>query len=314
MSQQQNRVTGITAPLVKGSQNQLARLAREAWKSRILYLLLVPTIFGMILFQYYPALRAFWGSFQSWDGRRAHFIGMYNYEYFFRDPRLIQSWINVAQFLIFNVISLSAPLLVAYLIYRLPNDRHRYLYRVLVVVPVIVPGFVFIVLWRWLFSLDGGINLILRAIGINSRTIWLGNGDTALYSLMFMGFPWVDSFTMLIFLAGFMTIPREILDAAAVDGASGLRRFWHVELPSIRGQVKVLIMLTFIGTIQDFGRSLFLTKGGPGWSTMVPGLRMYYSFTQDADYGYASAIGVTLFVIIFILTLINQRYVKGGDA
>jgi ABC-type sugar transport system permease subunit len=220
----------------------------------------------------------------------------------------------VAQFLVFNVISLSAPLLVAYLIYRLPNDRHRYLYRVLVVVPVIVPGFVFIVLWRWLFSLDGGINLVIRAFGISSRTIWLGNGDTALYSLMFMGFPWVDSFTMLIFLAGFMTIPREILDAAAVDGASGWRRFWHVELPSIRGQIKVLVMLTFIGTIQDFGRSLFMTKGGPGWSTMVPGLRMYYAFTQDADYGYASAIGVTLFVIIFILTLINQRYVKGGDA
>jgi raffinose/stachyose/melibiose transport system permease protein len=288
-------------------------LLQQIWQNRILYLLLFPTIFGMILFNYYPALRAFWGSFQSWDGRNAHYIGLFNYQYFFDDPRLLQSWINIFWFLLFNLISLTAPLLVAYLIFRLPNNRHRYLYRVLVVVPVVVPGFVFIVLWRWLFSLDGGINLIIRAIGIDSRVIWLGNPQTALGSLMFMGFPWVDAFTMLIFLAGFINISTEILDAAAVDGAMGWRRFWSIELPSITGQLKVLIILTFIGTVQDFGRSLFMTKGGPGWTTMVPGLRMYYAMTPEAEYGYASAIGVVLFIIIFVLTLLNQRLIRGSE-
>jgi ABC-type sugar transport system permease subunit len=289
-------------------------LWQQIWRARTLYALLFPTIFGMILFQYYPALRAFWGSFQSWDGRRAHYIALYNYQYFFNDTRLLQSWVNIALFLVFNTLSLLAPLIVAYLIYRLPRDSHRYLYRVLVVIPIIVPGFVFIVLWRWLFSLDGGINLILRAIGIDSHVIWLGNGQTALGSLMFMGFPWVEAFTTLIFLAGFITIPTEILDAAAVDGASGWRRFWNIELPSVSGQIKVLMILSFIGTIQDFGRSLFMTKGGPGWATMVPGLRMYYAFTQESDYGYASAIGVVLFVIILALTLINQRLIRGSEA
>ena len=295
------------------SKGKRISLLRQIWRNRILYLLLTPTIFGMILFHYYPAVQALWGSFQSWNGRRAHFIGFYNYEYFLQDPRLIQSWVNILLLLIFNVISLAAPLLVAYLIYRLPNDRHRYMYRVAVVLPVIVPSFVFIVLWRWLFSLDGGINLILRAVGIDSRAIWLGSADTALGSLMFMGFPWVDAFTVLIILAGFIAIPHELLDAAAVDGASGWRRFFKIEFPQISGQMKVLLILTFIGTLQDFGRSLFMTKGGPGWSTMVPGLRMYYAFTQDADYGYASAIGVVLFILIFVLTLINQRMVRGSD-
>lgn len=288
-------------------------LPQRIWRARGLYLLLLPTIAGMILFQYYPALRAFWGSFQSWDGRRAHYIGFYNYTYFFSDPRLLQSWVNIFLLLIFNVMSLSAPLLVAYLIYRLPNNSHRYLYRVLVVLPVIVPGFVFIVLWRWLFSVDGGINVILRAFGIDSHLVWLGRPDTALGSLMFMGFPWVDSFTVLILLAGFIAIPHEIIDAALVDGATGWRRFRHIELPQISGQMKVLIILTFIGTVQDFGRSLFMTRGGPGWATMVPGLRMYYSFTQESQYGYASAIGVVLFVIILILTLINQRLIQGSE-
>jgi len=288
-------------------------LIQRIWDSRALYLLLVPTMVGMVMFQYYPAITAFWGSFQSWDGRRAHFISVYNYEHFFDDPRLVQSFGNVGFFLIFNVFSLSVPLLIAYLIYRIPSSFHRYLYRVLVVIPVVVPGFVFIVLWRWLFSLDGGINIILRAIGINSRVIWLGNAQTALPALMFMGFPWIDAFTVLIFLAGFLNIPHEILDAAAVDGARVWDRFWRIELPSVSGQLKVMIILTFIGTIQDFGRPLFMTRGGPGWATMVPGLRMYYSFTEDAAYGYASAIGVILFVIIFVLTLINQRLVRGSE-
>jgi raffinose/stachyose/melibiose transport system permease protein len=288
-------------------------LIQRIWDSRVLYLLLVPTVVGMIMFQYYPAITAFWGSFQSWNGRFAHFIGLYNYEHFFDDPRLVQSFGNVGFFLIFNVISLSVPLLVAYLIYRIPNNFQRYLYRVLVVIPVVVPGFVFIVLWRWLFSLDGGINILLRAIGINSRVIWLGNVQTALPSLMFMGFPWIDAFTVLIFLAGFLNIPHEILDAAAVDGARVWDRFWKIELPSVSGQLKVMIILTFIGTIQDFGRPLFMTRGGPGWATMVPGLRMYDAFTEDSAYGYASAIGVILFVIIFVLTLINQRVVRGSE-
>lgn len=299
------------APAARSSAR--TTLLQRIWRARTLYLLLFPALFGMVLFQYYPAARAFWGSFHSWDGRRAHYIGLYNYQYFFDDPRLLQSWVNIFLLLIFNLLSLVAPLLVAYLIYRLPNAGHRYLYRVLVVLPVIVPGFVFIVLWRWLFSIDGGINIILRSVGIPSRVVWLGNPDTALGSLMFMGFPWADAFTVLILLAGFIAIPSEILDAAAVDGASGWRRFWNIELPHISGQMKVLIILTFIGTIQDFGRPLFMTRGGPGWATMVPGLRMYYSFTQEAQYGYASAIGVVLFVIILVLTLINQRIIRGSE-
>jgi len=286
---------------------------QRLWKSRGLYLLLAPTIVGMIVFQYYPALRAFWGSFHTWDGRRARFIGLFNYQFFLDDPRLLQSWVNIFILLIFNLISLSFPLLVAYLIYRLPNPRHRYLYRVLVVLPVIAPGFVFIVLWRWLFSLEGGINIILRAIGIDSQVVWLGNSNTALGSLMFMGFPWIEAFTVLIFLAGFIAIPGEMIDAALVDGATGWQRFRKIELPMVQGQLKVLVILTFIGTIQDFGRALFMTDGGPGYSTMVPGLRMYYAFTQENAYGYASAIGVILFVVILILTLINQHLIRGSE-
>lgn len=310
------RATRAESTLAKTNAEGVRRksLLRSIWKNRVLYLLLSPTIIGMIVFQYYPALTAFWGSFHSWDGRRARFVGLFNYEFFLEDPRLLQSWVNILLLLIFNVLSLSMPLLIAYLIYRLPNPTHRYWYRVLVVLPIIAPGFVFIVLWRWLFSLDGGINIILRSLGVDSQVVWLGNSNTALGSIMFMGFPWIDAFTVLIFLAGFIAIPTEMLDAAAVDGASGWSRFFRIELPQVQGQIKVLVILTFIGTVQDFGRALFMTRGGPGYATMVPGLRMYNAFTQESAYGYASAIGVILFIVILVLTLINQRLIRSSES
>jgi raffinose/stachyose/melibiose transport system permease protein len=292
-----------------------ASLWRRIWASRTLYLLLAPTMIGAFLFQYYPAVTAFYRSFYYWDGRIANFVGFNNFKFFFTDPRLFQSWINVGQLLVFGVlVVLTVPLLTAYLIFRLRNDRHRYLYRVFFVLPIVVPGFVSIILWRWFYAQNGAINLLLDAVGLDSlRTLWLANSKTALYALMFMGFPWVGGVTMLIYLAGFLAIPSEVVDAARVDGATGFRRLWFVELPLVRGQMKLQVVLTFIGTLQAFQTQLIMTRGGPGWSTMVPGLAMYNAAMIDYEFGYASAIGVVLFVIIFGLTLVNQRYIKGGE-
>lgn len=291
-------------------------LWQRIWSSRMLYLLVLPMLAGMALFQYYPAATAFYRSFYAWDGRSAVYVGLNNYTFFLEDPRLLASWTNVGQLLIFAlIVVVTVPLFTAYLIFRLPNLRHQYFFRVIFLLPIIVPNVVQIILWRWIFSQNGAINLLLRAIGLEGAThLWLGNADTALYALMFMGFPWINGVTMLIYLAGFMAISSEVLDAAAVDGATGLRRFWYVELPLVRGQIKLHIVLTFINVLQEFERQLIMTDGGPGWATMVPGLRMYHAGMMQFNLGYASAIGVVLFIIIFILTIINQRYIRTAEA
>ncbi|MGC9347533.1 MAG: carbohydrate ABC transporter permease [Anaerolineae bacterium] len=291
--------------------------SRSVWKrirkNRALYLLLFPILAGMLLFQYYPAFKAFYRSFYKWDGRRATWVGLLNFEYFFSDSHLMVAWANIFQLLAFRVIVvITVPVLAAYLIFRLPKPRHRYVYRVLFVIPIVVPGVVQVMLWKWFYSLNGAINFLLRSVGLDSWTrLWLGDFDTALYALMFMGFPWVGGVTMLIYLAGLMAIPREVLDAALVDGATGFKRFWFVELPLIQGQIKLQVMLTVIGGLQDFYRIQIMTNGGPGWATMVPGLRMFHAY-QQLDLGYASAIGLVLFILIFTLTVINQRYISGS--
>ena len=284
-------------------------------RNLILYLILTPSILGTALFQYYPAVIALYRSFYSWNGFASYFVGLRNFAFFLKDPHLKLAWLNVAKLMGFQVvIILTMPLLCAYAIFRLKHERLRYFYRLLFVIPMIIPGVVITILWRWLLGLYGGINIILESIGLESWTRdWLGDPRTALYALMFVGFPWVGGVAMLIYLSGFMAIPGETLDAAEVDGATGVKRLWWVELPMIQGQIKLQVMLTCIGAIQQFQQQLIMTNGGPGWATMVPGLVMFRAATADFSFGYACSIGMVLFVVIFLLTLINQRYIRGSQ-
>ncbi|MGQ9681687.1 MAG: carbohydrate ABC transporter permease [Anaerolineae bacterium] len=309
------KLGACAAPGLQRLSSSSSRKWRAIWKNRVLYLLLLPIFAGAALFQYYPTAIAFYRSVFAWDGRKAYYIGLGNFAFFLSDPALVQSWVNVAKLLVFGIaVTVTVPVWTSYLIYRLRSERQRYLYRVLLILPIVVPGFVSILLWRWFYSYNGAINVVLRGIGLGDLArLWLGDPATALYAIMFIGFPWSGGISMLIYLAGFMAIPSELVDAAVVDGAVGLRRLWSVEIPLIMGQIKLLVILTFIGTIQGFQTQLIMTKGGPGYATMVPGLRLYQAAIEDRKLGYSSAIGLVLFVVIFALTLLNQRYISAGQ-
>jgi raffinose/stachyose/melibiose transport system permease protein len=125
-----------------------------------------------------------------------------------------------------------------------------------------------------------------------------------------VGFPWIAGINFLIYLAGLQGIPTEVMDAAAVDGATGFRRFWLIDLRLIMGQIKLLVILSVVFSLQSFVLILIMTNGGPGYASMVPGLLMYKAAFQDGRFGYACAIGTVLFVVIFALTYINMRYIR----
>ena len=131
-------------------------------------------------------------------------------------------------------------------------------------------------------------------------------------SLMFMGFPWIDGVGMLIYLAGLLAIPMEVTEAAIMDGASSLRRFFSIELPLIIPQLRLILILNVIGALQGFGPQLLVTRGGPSNATTVPAWEMYQAATMSGRYGVASAIGVVLFVLIFSLTLLNNAAVRSS--
>jgi ABC-type sugar transport system permease subunit len=293
-------------------------LWRQIVKARYYYLLLVPCFVMLGVFSYYPAFLALWGSIFTLDyGRDGEFIGLDNFRELWSDATFRKSVSNVLLLTLFGTITaITIPIFVAEWIFRLRSDRAQYIYRILMVWPAIVPGLVTLLLWQFIYDpYYGLLNTFLGWVGLDewATKAWLADPDLALYALMGSSFPFVGGIGVLIYLAGLQSIPIEIYDAAKLDGASGFRQFLTIDLPLIKGQIRLNIVLSIITGLQVLTGPLVLTNGGPVNATMVPGLYMYQQAFTYGRLGYASAIGVLVFIAVLALTVLNMTLFKDDD-
>ena len=302
-------------PAVQTRANKKGINRRLLISSLQAYLFLLPTFALIGVFSYYPALLALYHSLTDWNGiLLADYVGLNNFREMLNDQVLQASLGNMVTVAIWSlVVTLTVPLLVAELIYALRNNRAQYWYRLLFVAPIVVPFVVTLLVWRFIYDPDLGLlNALLERLGISFQSRWLGDPDLALYCLLFIGFPFAAGTNVLIYLAGLQSIGESVIDAAKLDGAIGLRRIISIDLPLIMGQVRLLGILSLIGGIQGFGAQLVLTRGGPGYATMVPGMWMYETAFSYSRMGYASAIGTSMFIVILGLTLVIMRSVESS--
>ena len=290
----------------------LCSLAARMRRAYVFYLFIAPSLALVLLFSYYPAALAFYTSFTNMSLRRVtEFIGVANYVTIFTEDFYFRvGFINLLLIAVTGVIkTVTVPLFVAELIYWLRSSKLRYLFRTLYVFPAVVPGLVTILLWRMIYDPNIGLlNLILSAVGLSHlQTAWLGNENTALWAIIGAGFPYVEIFALLIYLGGLMDINPELYDAAHIDGANWWSRFWRVDVPLLEAQFRLLLFFTFAGSIAGFANIWIFTRGGPGYATYTPALEMYRQLI-DTEYGYSSAIGVILFIMSFIATVVILRY------
>jgi raffinose/stachyose/melibiose transport system permease protein len=295
---------------------------RSLWqrivRARFYYLLLLPCFIMLGLFSYYPAFLALWGSIFTLDyGRSGEFVGLQNFRELFNDPTFVTSVRNVLLLTLFGTVTaVTIPIFVAEWIFRLRFDRAQYWYRIIMVWPAIVPGLVTLLLWQFIYDpYYGLLNAMLGAVGLDewATKAWLADPDLALYALMGSAFPFVGGIGVLIYLAGLQSISIEIYDAAKLDGASGFKQFLTIDLPLIKGQIRLNIVLSIIAGLQALTGPLVLTNGGPVDSTMVPGLYMYQQAFTYGRLGYASAIGVVVFIAVFVLTVMNMTLFRDKD-
>ena len=300
-------------PVAAEGRSRWAELVHNIRRYWFCYAMMSGTFILLITFAYYPAFSAFYHSFTNWDGfRPPDWVGWRNYRYIFTSTEIFgKGFRNMFILAAWQVFRSSVfPLLGAALLYRVKSEKTAYFFRLLFVLPIVVPGLVAILVWRQLYEPNVGLfNDILVGLGMQ-RLAWLNSPDTALLSLIFMGFPWIDGVGLLIYLAGFLAIPLEIIEAAIMDGAGTVRRFFSMELPLIVPQIRLIVILNVIGSFQDFGWQLLVTRGGPAGATTVPAWSMYKTAMNEGRYGVASAIGVVLFILIFTLTLINHRAIR----
>ncbi|MER3473421.1 MAG: sugar ABC transporter permease [Armatimonadota bacterium] len=275
----------------------------------VIVLMLAPTLILLALFNYYPAVLGLSRAFTRWEtGEEPQWIGIGNFVAMWHDEFLRLSLRNLLILLIASVLkTLTMPLLVAELLMSLRSPRWQYILRTAFILPMVVPGMVTMLLWSFIYDGSVGLlNQVLELLGMGGLTrSWLGESGTALWAIIGIGFPWAGGLALLIYLAGLNQISGDVWDSCQVDGVSGLKRVWYVDLPLLLPQVRLLVILTLIGTLQDFGSILILTGGGPGLATHVPALHMYFQAFRFGHLGYAAAIGLTLFGAIFALSLLN---------
>ena len=287
--------------------------------SRIIrpYLFLFPIFFLMIVFKYIPFMNAIINSFYKWNGGNVRdFIGLKNYTDLLQDKQFWIALFNCAKICIANLaIALTMPLLAAELLYAFRSKRAQYYLRTLMTFPMVVPGVVVILLWKWILAGDTGVlNTVLTNMGLEHLvTPWLGSSKTALFSVILVGFPWVSGLNFLLYYGALQAIPGELLEAAKIDGATIFQRFFKIDLPMLASQTKMIVTLCLINSLQVFETIFILTKGGPGTSTMVPSIMLYESAFSFNKYGYSSAIGIVMFIIIMIVSAFNQKFLKNTE-
>jgi raffinose/stachyose/melibiose transport system permease protein len=275
-------------------------------------LFLAPALVLLGLFAYWPFAMALRLSLHEANGfGYEEFVGIRNFTALASDPVFLGSLVTLGKFLLAMPLLALGPLLGAKVVHLIRAPRASYLYRVLLVLPAVIPAMVIFLVWKEIYGDIGLLNRLLELLGLDHlKRSWLGNSATVVPAIVFIQFPFVGGIPMLIYLAGLLSIPGDLYEQARMEGAGPLRTFWSIELPLLFPQLRVVIILTLISLVQSFENILVLTGGGPGYSSTVPAIYLFRSGFEFSRLGYASAIGVFLFAITLALSALNVRVLR----
>ena len=264
------------------------------------YLYLAPAVLFIGALIIYPLIKAVQYSLQSWDGIGiARWVGLSNYTQVFTNSVERGSLVNLGILLVFYALIPVAVALIVVNLMRRSRQRGMGFFRVVYFLPQVIVTVVVAIVWTWLLapSGPGTVNDLL-----GTSTPWLGNFNWALPAIGLVA-AWLDfGLAFVLLLPGIQRIPPELFDAARVDGAGIIREFFQITLPMLRRDIAAAITITAVAALQSFTLIYQATDGGPGYVTMVPGLLIYRDAFQLGVVGSASALGIVMTVIIFVIT------------
>lgn len=286
------------------------------WGEQVVaYLFLLPTIILFGIFAWYPILNLIPMSFQNISlAGDSSWVGFDNYNRMFNDPLFLQAWSNSLQFALYSVVlGFAVPIVIAIMV----NEMRRFkgVFRLIYFLPSLIPVVIYLLVWRLIYEPEGGfLNTLLGAFGIDPQ-LWLQNPVTVKPALIVI-LTWANfGGTMLIYMSALSELPPELYEAAEIDGASPLRRIWHITLPYLRATMKLLLVLQIMAVAQIFTEPFLLTSGGPANETMTPVQVIYQKAFTNSDFGLASAWSVMMVCFLAIFSLVYLRLSKvGGES
>ena len=277
------------------------------------YLFISPWILGMVLFALGPILASFGLAFTRWNlFTEPEYVGWANFQKLAHDPLFYKSVFNTIYYTVFAV---PLGLVLALGLAMLVNHRLRGVnfFRTAFFLPNVVAGIAMLLLWKWLFDPNFGlINLFLDWTGLMAVFEWIGIGRPqwissragAMPGMIFMSI-WGLGGSMMIFLAGLQNIPRELIEAAELDGAGPWKRFRYVTVPLLTPTIFFLTMVGVIASLQIFNQAYVMTQGGPAHATLFYVLYLFQTAFERFQMGYACAMALVLFIITLIVSLIQ---------
>jgi multiple sugar transport system permease protein len=269
---------------------------------------MLPYLVFFALFRLGPSLAGLGISLTKWKvAGEAQFIGLANFEAMWRDKKLLDALNNTLFFTALVVPALIVLSLALALLLNQPRSG-RTLGRVAAFTPYVMMSTVIGVLWTWILEKDFG----LLNVYLGRKIPWLVDSDVAMYGLVITTVWWTVGYDMVLFLAGLQDIPRELHEAAAIDGGNPFQIFRHITVPMLAPTIFLVLLLTINNSFQIFDQVFVMTAGGPGTSTLTLVQYIYTTAFQYQNFGYGSAVAVLLFAMLLGFTLLQMRVYRRG--
>ncbi|MEO0456705.1 MAG: sugar ABC transporter permease [Cyanobacteria bacterium P01_A01_bin.114] len=277
------------------------------------YLFLAPALVVLGLTVFWPALQAFYLSFTEYGydiTQPPQWVGVENFQRLLKDKTFWQTLGNTVIYLIGVVPILAiAPLGLAIL----ANQKLRGIrwFRVAYYTPVVISMVVAGIAWRWLYAETGLLNQLGQGLGLEPIP-WLTSPDLALFSVMAVTVWKGLGYYMVIYLAGLQSIPQDLYEAAAMDGSDGWRKHWDITVPLMRPYLFLVAVISAIAATKVFEEVFIMTQGGPRSSSKTVVYYVYEQAFQELEMSYACTIGLVMFLIILMLSLVRLRFSPSG--
>jgi multiple sugar transport system permease protein len=294
--------------------------ARPAWlkpwlsqETLVAWIFIFPSLVGFIVFYAWPAIRGVQISFTDWNLlQAAKPVGFDNYQKIFADPQFWQSLGRTVYYVLLNIpLQTILATCLAVLMNRLTQSIFV---RSVLVLPWLLPPVVVALLWLWMLDPTLGLlNHMLAWVGV-SRQPFLGSVGQAMPAIAGINIWEYTGYTALLIFAGLQTVPKEIYEAGAIDGASEVRMFWSITIPLLRPVLVFVLVTTVIGSFQIFDTIAITTKGGPVNATRVIYWYIYDFAFSRFQMGYATAVAVILFLILITVTFLQMRFLRAGES
>ncbi|AIQ63110.1 ABC transporter permease [Paenibacillus stellifer] len=268
-------------------------------------------------FTYYPAIKLIYYSFTNWDGYSPEkpWVGLANYREVFANSDIFKVFEHNFAYFVMGIVQNIVAIYFAIVLNS--KLKGKYFFRILLFLPYIMNGVAVAFMFGFVFdTTNGSLNLLLSNLGLThlSETSWLGREGLVNYSLASTGLWRFMGYNMVIYIASLQAIPKDIYEAATIDGANSMQTLWRITLPNMKPVIQLNLFLTVTGALEVFDLPFVLTKGGPAGASQTYVMRVIDTAFAYNNYGLASAMSIILLMFVVLVLGFQQLVLnRGGD-